>query len=61
MRWTPPGPFVEAFAAAYGPLPDDWRRRADLFDLVNLAGILRRCPSDVERRMGETCGILPGP
>lgn len=53
LRWPPPESFVEAFAAAYGPLPDDWRRQAELFDLVNLAGIYRRSP-DVARRMEAT-------
>ena len=44
LRWEPPRPFVEGFAAAYrdhgGHLVDDWERWAAAFDLVNLAGLL---------------------
>jgi aminoglycoside phosphotransferase (APT) family kinase protein len=45
MRWDPPAPFVDAFAASYcahgGRLEDDWQRWAAVFDLINLAGLLQ--------------------
>jgi fructosamine-3-kinase len=43
LRWTPRSPFADAFADSYrahgGSLPPHWRRLAEIFDLVNLAGL----------------------
>ena len=68
LRWRPPEPFVAAFAEHYrrhgGELPGGWRRTAEIFDLVNLAGLLggaspgSRRSGDVMRRIEET---LAGP
>jgi aminoglycoside phosphotransferase (APT) family kinase protein len=53
MRWSPPEPWVAAFAAAYrdsgGHLPADWWRLADILDLVNLAGLLGRAEAGSRR------------
>jgi fructosamine-3-kinase len=49
LRWRPPTPFVEAFAEAYGQLPEGWQRQAELFDLVNLAGLSARATSESRR------------
>ncbi|MCY1021673.1 phosphotransferase family protein [Pyxidicoccus sp. MSG2] len=66
LRWAPPEPFVEAFAASYqehgGHLPEDWRRQAEVLDLFNLVGLLARAAPgskravDVRRRILTTLG-----
>lgn len=44
LRWQPAGPFVHGFAQAYaahgGQLPRNWQRHAEVFDTINLAGLL---------------------
>ncbi|MGM0557284.1 MAG: phosphotransferase family protein [Myxococcota bacterium] len=66
IRWQPPATFCDAFAEAYrefgGELPDDWRDWAEVFDLVNLVGLLEgaragsRRHQDVTQRLTETLG-----
>lgn len=52
--------FLSAAAEAYGDLPDDWPRLAQLLDLGNLAGLLSnaapggRRARDVEQRIRQT-------
>lgn len=68
IRWTPPDGFCTAFAAEYracgAPLPDDWRRWAQVFDLVNLASMLvtsspgSRRFRDIQGRIRDTLGVL---
>jgi aminoglycoside phosphotransferase (APT) family kinase protein len=70
LRWNPPAPFIDAFAAAYadhgGPLGSDWRRLAAWFDLFNLVGLavggtgVRR-RSDLQRRIRQTLGTGHSP
>src|SRR5262249_31223649 len=65
LRWRPPEAFVTAFAAAYqnhgGVLSADWRRSADVFDLVILAGLAggaepdSRRAHDLRARIERTC------
>ena len=62
LRWNPPEPFVDAFTGAYveagGVLRGDYRRFAKLFDLVNLAGMLKSAGAkrarDVTERLEAT-------
>ncbi len=61
LRWEPPeafrAPFADAYRAAGGRLPSDWRRSAALLDLVNLIGLLDGLPrgsqpfEDITRRI----------
>jgi hypothetical protein len=65
LRWRPSGAFVEAFATAYrehgGLLSPGWRRTADVFDLVNLAGLAAgatsgsRRAADLRQRIERSC------
>jgi hypothetical protein len=52
-RWSLPpafeGAFVVAYRAAGGQLPEDWKRWAAAFDLVNLVGLLQRAPPGSRR------------
>jgi fructosamine-3-kinase len=67
LRWTPPSPFVDAFAESYsahgGSLSPDWRRLAEIFDLVNLAGLAANADEhssrmrDIRRRLDATSGL----
>jgi fructosamine-3-kinase len=64
LRWRPPHEFVAAFAAAYrehgGVLSAGWERTADIFDLVNLAGLAVSGKEDqvrvrdIRRRLQQT-------
>ena len=63
LRWNPPEPFVQAFAAAYreggGRLVDGWRRFAALIDLGNMLAVYAHNPivrttDDIPRRIAET-------
>lgn len=64
FRWDPPEGFARGFERAYreggGTLPDDHRRVAEQFDLVNLAGLLSRAAigsrraADVRARIART-------
>lgn len=52
LRWHPPAPFKQAFAAGYrdagGELVDEWERWSAGFDLVNLAGLLANLASPAD-------------
>jgi aminoglycoside phosphotransferase (APT) family kinase protein len=62
LRWHPPEPFAQDFAAAYvdggGQLADDWRRLAETVDLCSLIGLYRhaatRTTDHLLRRIIET-------
>jgi hypothetical protein len=64
LRWSPPSPFVDAFANGYaahgGVLPSGWKRLAEIFDLVNLAGLATNADDrsararDITRRLAAT-------
>jgi fructosamine-3-kinase len=64
LRWSPPSPFVDAFANGYaahgGVLPPNWKRLAEIFDLVNLAGLAANADDrsararDITRRLAAT-------
>jgi hypothetical protein len=64
FRWGTPEEFEAGFVARYtqagGTLPDNWRRKAELFDLFNLVAFLRdeqprpRRERDVLRRIRQT-------
>jgi fructosamine-3-kinase len=60
-RWDPPAPFLDAFAASYraagGALDHDWRRRAAVLDLGNLAGLLARAQPG-SRRARDVCARI---
>ena len=63
LRWRPPAPFVDAFAAGYrdggGVLVDGWQRIAGLIDVGSLCGIyahnpIMRTSDEIPRRIAET-------
>ncbi len=64
LRWNPPAAFVSAFADSYrrhgGVLPEGWQRAAEVFDLINLVGLLggaepgSRQSIDVRHRIEQT-------
>jgi fructosamine-3-kinase len=67
LRWSPPSPFVDAFAESYrahgASLAPHWRRLAEIFDLVNLAGLAANADEhssrmrDIRRRLDTTISL----
>lgn len=68
LRWDPPAPFVDGFAAGYreagGELPDRWRATAAAYDLFNLVFFANDATDrpirdrDVLARIDRTLAVL---